>query len=1040
MIVLKVKLKQEPSGALYAEVLDGLNSVSQNNRAKNILRVELDSFDLEDGVGFLQAGYSTSQNENDVGTETVNFALMSEIYGENAWEQEIPPEVVAIRGKWYLYLRVATFDGTGDASSVNNVTNEIEFTVNNALPAADNVFPNMGDIAALYAQSKESVSAAAASAEEAKEQAEKAAASAEGAQQAYEKAEALLDSKVDKVSSVNRLYATDNSGAQTAIPYSQDTQVEAIVQRDSRGRIKSEGPEEETDTVNKKYADEQGTKGIAYADSLRAISKGEIDGLEERKLDKAGGFVEGDLTVQGNFTVQGTNFVEDAETYTVKENVIVTNSEGQDIKTHLSGLATKKNQSKAYGIMYDPASDGVRIGQGEVKSDGEFEYDTDENGESEGQFIATREDEIGHAHLPKWNDDKKRFDDSGIPLGIRVGENSAPIGGTGGRTYGESSATLAGENNRSFRKGAVSTGLDTLAVEEGTFTGGSGSRADAPYGVSLGEKSFVLKKGGVAVGSSVSAGLFAFSEGKDEKYWTGGQIKLPGDGLSFTKDEVYTVDENWTTVPKTFEAYIKLPYLAPASNGVIPVRGCIASSVGKAADGYSNMWTTPSFDFEIHYNNCPRFYCITGPGTKDYTFSYVHLPTDEWVHVAIVHDGTHLLCYVNGEMAAPALTVDIPAFISKNPVRIGTDHRNTDVQVFDGSIKYLRFYSDVRTAAEIKSDYENAASLTPDTDNLIAAYDFTQSGSAYLEDLSDNHYNISCSAELITDEKTGITFVPLNFDFTVTETTNAAGEVISYEFKTTGALGDYSHSEGKDTLAEGEASHSQGTNTYAKARNSDAGGEGTIAVRENQTVRGQFNKPNPKALFILGNGTDENNRSNAFEVLEDGGVIALGILNLIYPVGHVLLTTNKTFDPNENYAGTVWERVSKNSYLYIADEASAGQYGGQQDFKISEGMLPSHTHDMSHTHSFVGQQSATNYSELSVDVPTCDGTAGDVSTRVRTMSSNDTTEESFTTGGHTHTFTAKGYNKYYEGASGSTGSNEPYKPYYYGVIAWRRTA
>ena len=189
MIVLKVKLKKDSAGALFAEVVDGLNSVSQNNRAKNKLRVELDGFDLEDGVEFLQVGYSTSINENDVGTETVNFAIMSEVNG-NAWEQEIPPEVVALRGKWYLYLRVATFDGTGDVSSVNNATNEIDFTVNNALPATNNAYPNMGDIASLYAQSKENASVAASSAQASQSSAQEAASSADSAQESQEKATA----------------------------------------------------------------------------------------------------------------------------------------------------------------------------------------------------------------------------------------------------------------------------------------------------------------------------------------------------------------------------------------------------------------------------------------------------------------------------------------------------------------------------------------------------------------------------------------------------------------------------------------------------------------------------------------------------------------------------------------------------------------------------------------------------------------------------------------------------------------------------------
>lgn len=429
MIVLKVKLRQEPSGALYAEVLDGLNSVSQNNRAKNKLRVELDGFDLEDGVEFLQAGYSTSSNENDVETETVNFAIMSEVNG-NAWEQEIPPEVVVLRGKWCLYLRVATFDGTGDVSSVNNATNEIEFTVNNALPAANNAYPNMGDIASLYAQSKENASAADSSAQASESSAHAAASSAESAQEAQEEAEAAAI-RAAKVSPIvlDETLNVSTTHENIVVGYSSSIDLESLNKVPNVGDkawAMCKTRDNYIYSVLLEFTAEPNNEGFVsfiFAEILN-LHDGSLDSevkrLEEDKLNKRGGFIEGDLTVQGNLTVEGTNFVEDAETYTVKENVIVTNSGGQEIGVHLSGLAIKKNQSKAYGIMYDPANDGVKVGLGEVDKDGEFTYDTDENDESEGQFLATRGNNMTDQHLPIWNAERNRFEDSGRTVGDLV--------------------------------------------------------------------------------------------------------------------------------------------------------------------------------------------------------------------------------------------------------------------------------------------------------------------------------------------------------------------------------------------------------------------------------------------------------------------------------------------------------------------------------------------------------------------------------------------------------------------------------------------
>lgn len=51
-----------------------------------------------------------------------------------------------------------------------------------------------------------------------------------------------------------------------------------------------------------------------------------------------------------------------------------------------------------------------------------------------------------------------------------------------------------------------------------------------------------------------------------------------------------------------------------------------------------------------------------------------------------------------------------------------------------------------------------------------------------------------------------------------------------------------------------------------------SGGRKTIASQQFQTALGMFNAENADALMMIGNGTAENNRSNAFEVLKSGGI------------------------------------------------------------------------------------------------------------------------------------------------------------------------
>ena len=139
-------------------------------------------------------------------------------------------------------------------------------------------------------------------------------------------------------------------------------------------------------------------------------------------------------------------------------------------------------------------------------------------------------------------------------------------------------------------------------------------------------------------------------------------------------------------------------------------------------------------------------------------------------------------------------------------------------------------------------------------------------------------------------------------------TCTASGLGSHAEGKGTQALKDYAHSEGYETKANGRYSHAEGYKTQTTTDNTHASGECTIATTKNQFVIGQFNKINPNALLIVGNGSSEESRSNAFEVLKDGSILAAGIINLIYPIGSVCVVAGNAFNPNDVFGG-VWNII-----------------------------------------------------------------------------------------------------------------------------------
>ena len=126
--------------------------------------------------------------------------------------------------------------------------------------------------------------------------------------------------------------------------------------------------------------------------------------------------------------------------------------------------------------------------------------------------------------------------------------------------------------------------------------------------------------------------------------------------------------------------------------------------------------------------------------------------------------------------------------------------------------------------------------------------------------------------------------------------TTASGECAHAEGAGTRATGGQSHAEGGGTLASGAQSHAEGASTTASGDNSHAeglattasgalshaSGNSTVAQRKSQFVIGEYNVLDSEGadaanrgeyVFIAGNGTGPNDRSNAFGIKWDGTLV-----------------------------------------------------------------------------------------------------------------------------------------------------------------------
>ena len=217
------------------------------------------------------------------------------------------------------------------------------------------------------------------------------------------------------------------------------------------------------------------------------------------------------------------------------------------------------------------------------------------------------------------------------------------------------------------------------------------------------------------------------------------------EGKTFEAGQVYQMNTNINILPKTMEAWIKLPKNVSDRGGVI--LGNYASSSATA------------FSFEIFNDGVPRIYFNKPNGASgDHKFTDVDIRSDTWTHLAFSWENDVVTCYVNGENKGSA-NVAYPTtatYNMNNALCIGSDLRSKNTQYFKGAIKQVAIYNDARTQAEIQSDMN---ALDVNDANMMMAFNLT-SDSNIFKDISSHGY--VCKAKWLNANDINI---PTNYDF-----------------------------------------------------------------------------------------------------------------------------------------------------------------------------------------------------------------------------------------------------------------------------------
>lgn len=143
----------------------------------------------------------------------------------------------------------------------------------------------------------------------------------------------------------------------------------------------------------------------------KTMSQKAITDELNKKFDKAGGHITGDVNIDGNVNISGVVTKVDTETLQVRSNLIMTNSDDETL-VEKSGVVIRVGNGECYGIVYDPDTKTVMLGKGKITEADKFEYFGD------GAPVATRADSnlLVGGHLLQWDATKRRLVDSGYSV------------------------------------------------------------------------------------------------------------------------------------------------------------------------------------------------------------------------------------------------------------------------------------------------------------------------------------------------------------------------------------------------------------------------------------------------------------------------------------------------------------------------------------------------------------------------------------------------------------------------------------------------
>lgn len=179
-------------------------------------------------------------------------------------------------------------------------------------------------------------------------------------------------------------------------------------------------------TYNNVTVDAKGR--VTAGSSQEYATKTYVDTQDDKKLDKAGGIITGDLTIGGNVTVNGTTTTVNSNTLTVKDKLIEVAKDNNTTLTSPAGIIVPKYNGTDYGALVIDSDGNAKVGDVQLTAGGDIDVNN-----SDLQTLATRTNLVD-GNLVQYYGTKQTLVDSGKKIDDLVTTNTAQTI-TGDKTF-----------------------------------------------------------------------------------------------------------------------------------------------------------------------------------------------------------------------------------------------------------------------------------------------------------------------------------------------------------------------------------------------------------------------------------------------------------------------------------------------------------------------------------------------------------------------------------------------------------------------------